>query len=221
MGGSAPHENTTDPANSLAKETFASNALPSPDVTLGDLGRATPLKVEMVPAESFFEKQVVAILALIASLIGFWFTWFMTSRTRKQSIHDEFWMRQVTYPRIVEPIIQYMAEVVQQLPGEATLEEPSTEADSFGQEFAAKVEGLRSSLVLLKATMSEHVAQQVYDTMEAALEDIEDAVTSYCSLHSDPISVAPPPLTHTSTLQAIQVGMGKLVGSLRDFQQRA
>ncbi|WP_142050133.1 hypothetical protein [Achromobacter sp. SLBN-14] len=167
------------------------------------------------------EKQGVAMLALLASLAGFWFTWFMTSRSRKQSIHDEFWMRQVTYPRIVEPIIQYMAQVTQQLPSEATLEEASADADSFGQDFAAEVEGLRSSLVLLKATMSEHVAGQVYDTMGTALDDIEDAVTRYCFLHSEPISEYPPPLTHTSTLQAIQAGMGKLVGALRDFQQKA
>lgn len=186
------------------------------------LGREIPFRVELHPTETFLEKQGVGAAALLVSLIGIGYTAFATRQSRRRSIHDDFWLRQVAYPLIVHPIVGFITKTTQTIPPEATDLLASPQIAIFQAEFEAELDRHQASLVLLKSTVDKARAQAMYNAMNAALELIEDTVVSYCHVNSSPLlqarrNVQP----RQKAISEIQSALAKFLDPIRDWQATA
>jgi hypothetical protein len=130
------------------------------------------------PSESFLTKLapstpsiVLSIVAIVLSVMSYFYTRRKDSRARQQSIQDDFWLRKVVSPVSIEPFLQFGTELLTKLP--ASDNDPAA-ARPAGAELLQKLRGLTQSFLALQL-----IGDNLHLEVEAALEKLEDRLATY------------------------------------------
>lgn len=175
---------TTNAASQTALVAPSVPPLPVPQQhqTVAQLGVSTPIRVSIDNPNSFWQEPGVwiSIIAIIVSLFTLWFN-FRTANTkeakaRRQSINDEFWLREVLFPLSIEPAINYYSSLLTALPEDRfSTTSSSVEIDAFKASFSQE-----QAALVAKSIAIGILSQPLFVLVRAELESIEDAVSNYC-----------------------------------------
>lgn len=137
------------------------------------------LQTNFLGIPSLQPRDWIAILALISSA-GSWLWSIHTSRRmRKASVQDDFWFRQVTYPLVVEPLLDFFSEQTNSLP---TKKSDKTAIQIYLDSFSGELERHRRSSALFPILLhSNKKSRKAYSQLEISLDAIEDCVAEYCA----------------------------------------
>lgn len=113
----------------------------------------------------------MSLVALAVSGASLYYTLTKDQRARKQSIHDDFWLRKVVSPVSIEPLVRFGTELLAALPGPAS---DRAAARAFGveklAELRAHTEAFRTLLLISDSLFAE---------VEPLLEAVEDRLAEY------------------------------------------
>ncbi|MBA4058689.1 MAG: hypothetical protein C0490_28490, partial [Marivirga sp.] len=82
------------------------------------LGRDVPFHVEIKDDKKFYQ-DATFWLSLLAIGVSLWTLFAANSsgaKARRQSINDEFWLRNVLYPLSIGPALEFYSKIVNELP---------------------------------------------------------------------------------------------------------
>lgn len=217
----APTDSGTD------KDATALPSQPAPEFTAPPVpddasvvGRDRPFLVALHSEESWWEKNSISLIALALSLYSLWYTGNANTKSRKQSIEDDFWLRTVTYPLIVKPAAQFISELTTQLPKELNDGFPEKDAREFLEHFQRQIERHSDNLGLLPAATGLANAQATHAKMTQSLEKIEDVVTEY--LYTNGVGVDPAKrVSRSDALAHIQEAFAMFLSPIRQLQEKS
>lgn len=147
---------------------------------------------------------LLSLAALVLAVISFFYTRSKDGRARRQSIHDEFWLRKVVSPISIEPFLEFVQETNRDLPTAAT---NKPDVESYYKEWTNKFSDMKMSfsvLNLIDATLDKNV--------DDALSSYEDALNVYIGRllayldNSSPIS----PTRNEAATSLMQCALGVL-----------
>lgn len=131
---------------------------------------------EVSPAWWQDYRAILSILAMILSLSTIGFNIWSRSQDKKQSIHDEFWLRKVIFPKIIEPLQDFWMssrtihiEVFGEQPSQSSLTQPKI--DEYNLKIWNHIGAIRDSLQAL-SMVSKNLVQQA----EAIIDEYEEEV---------------------------------------------
>ncbi|MGF1839174.1 hypothetical protein [Vibrio atlanticus] len=116
----------------------------------------------------------IALGALVFSIGSIFYTHYLNSKTRKASIHDEFWMREVIYPNCMTSLLEF----IRKAPAEYRV--ANNDVDLFWADFALdEVNKIRDGFVFLSAIDENlpEAAERILDGLEDNLDNIVDSST--------------------------------------------
>jgi hypothetical protein len=121
--------------------------------------------------------NVVAVIALLISIGGFYYSLQKDRKARLQSIEDDFWLRKVISPIALEPLIKKITETVSSIPEDRQSARFDSQAcDEFGKKFQSEWNQLSCAMDALGL-----LNQDVLDNSRTHVSNIEDEVLLYCS----------------------------------------
>ncbi|REG61571.1 hypothetical protein B0G80_4424 [Paraburkholderia sp. BL6669N2] len=163
-----------------------------------------------------------SLLALLVSLGSAAYTAVYTrrkdSRARQQSINDEYWLRKIVSPLVIEPLVKWLLETVGELPAdcsEATFSKDA--ASAYRDTFQAQMLVHRRNLIVLK-----QLELALFEKAGEHLDDIEDGVLDYCgenaleTKRADGTAAQP----RGPLVAKIQENMTGILGAVQRFQNR-
>lgn len=161
----------------------ANNCVLPVNITMHGLPTQTnPFFVQLNNNDNFFQKNLVALLALGASILSLWLSYNLPRKARIRSIHDEFWLRTISFPLVIQPIIDFFGEIIASLPSERNSEVTNTVA--FLTMFQKKFDSLQYKLRLLPPAVEVAIKStklhSIHAEMSEALNMFEDSITEYC-----------------------------------------
>lgn len=166
-----------------ASAAYATPTETSPPGMVCNSYQASPVQAVLIcapPPAVLAAKDFIAIAISLAAFTLSALSWLDARKkaqdARRQSIEDDFWLRKVLAPALIEPLLRDVHGIVAALPedcGRAAL--PAGSYEAFLQEHQPKIQQLMSaahSLVLLD--------QELRKMAIGHLEDIEDKIIDYC-----------------------------------------
>ena len=135
--------------------------------------RAIHIKFDKGPSkeDNFGTSDIIAIGAAIISLLSILYTNYIDRRSRKASIHDEYWMREVIYPIFMQSLIEFVRDAPKQY------RDVGGEMDVFVECYALDaLNDIRDNTLFLNAIDSSlpELAQAAVDEFDDQLEDMND-----------------------------------------------
>lgn len=191
--------------------------------TVAQLGVSTPIRVSIDNPNSFWQEPGlwISMIAIIVSLFTLWFN----SRTannkeakaRRQSINDDFLLREVLFPLSIWPAINYYTSLLTALP-EDRFSSTSTpfEIDAFKATFSQQQAALRAKSITIGA-----LSEPLFDLIQAELESVEDAIFNYCfdnMLGYDP-NASGQNSVRTSVVPIISGSIKKILTNIKAHQE--
>ncbi|RUO44542.1 hypothetical protein [Idiomarina aquatica] len=123
-------------------------------------------------------RAILSILAMILSLSTIGYNVWSRSQDKKQSIHDEFWLRKVIFPKIIEPLQDFWMssrkihiEVFGEQPSQSSLTQPKI--DEYNLKIWNHIGAIRDSLQAL-SMVSKNLVQQAEAIIDEYEEDVND-----------------------------------------------
>ncbi len=179
--------------------------------------------VEKIPGPSSAPVvlSVVAIFIALATLA--WRLW-SEKVARGRSIEDEFWIRTVAFPIVIEPLLKWIAKLPARLPSEksdAAYDAEKTRA--FGLDMANEFNEHYELLpVFLECVGSGH--RDEHDRIRTAIEELDDGIITYCGYNSGrelPKSSSANPLaTKTQFAVLANRSIAECVAAVRTIQSK-
>lgn len=190
------------------------------------LGKDIPVWIKTDTQESWWSpRNGLSFLAIVLSVLSFCYSVFSQRRSRRQSVNDEFWLRKVAYPLVIEPIVNTFTQTVLLLPLDSAAKKAVGNALPIGQfcsEFQDQLEQRRGTLMLLAAAVDQTKATQIYQRMLGSLEQLEDTVVIYCHELEDAIKNGRrPKFKREATIQRIQSALTQFLQPIREWQHAA
>ncbi|MFP3601575.1 hypothetical protein [Paraburkholderia sp. SIMBA_053] len=178
--------------------------------------------LESKKAPSWTLATTFSLLALLVSLGSAAYTAVYTrrkdSKARQQSINDEYWLRKIVSPLVIEPLVKWLLETVGELPADCSEATFSRDAASaYRDTFQAQMLVHRRNLIVLK-----QLELPLFEKAGEHLDDIEDGVLDYCgenameTKHADGSAAQP----RGPLVAKIQENMNGILGAVQRFQNR-
>lgn len=161
--------------------------------------------------------MIISGVALLISGGLAFYTFTKDRKARKQSISDDYWLRKVIGPIAVEPLLESLLELSAKIPpdcADASFNVRKTER--FSREYSA-AHGESTSKLMALAVLDE----QLYRHAVGCLDDIEEAVVSYCGLNvhaANTGSVGGTAMTREELRSKILVALKSLLDKIRGYQ---
>ena len=166
-----------------------------------------PVRVQVINGDAFYASPSfwLSIGAIILSIVTLSRTIKNEKLARQRSIDDDYWLRKVLSPLILEPLLGYLGELTDSLAERAG---DATRLSSFGSnDFTGPHSAIRRRLVYTKVLSSSLYAESV-----ACLERVEDTVTLFCSGQSG---------TLAETISAIESAGLSILLAVRNHQVKS
>jgi hypothetical protein len=122
--------------------------------------------------------RFVAFLSLLVAIGALAYTVSKDRKTRHRSVEDEFWLRSVLGPVVIEPLIETVLELCKSLPEDASKYREDVRRDiydDFLREYKTRHQETISKLMLLGL-----ISATLYKDCSRAFDEIEDIVTEHC-----------------------------------------
>lgn len=110
--------------------------------------------------------DVLPWLALTVSVISIWYTWHNNKIQRRISVEDDYWLRTVVFPSILNPLIDIGINSPEYLRSAESL------ADFFSEYFLQEMNGLRDKTMVLKL-----VDEKLYSDANQIMDDLDDSMS--------------------------------------------
>lgn len=131
----------------------------------------TPTMKTEVEDTSFSTSDVIAIVAAVLSAVSIAYTRYVDVTNRKASIHDEYWMREVIYPTLMQSFIDYSKDAPK-----AFRRYNQNAVDYLREEGIDALNNVRDNTPFLNSiedTLGEQ-AQGILDSLEEDLQEAQD-----------------------------------------------
>lgn len=110
-------------------------------------------------------------LALVVSLISIVYTWHNNKRQRTISVEDDYWLRTVVFPSILNPLIEIGSESPEYFRTSNDL------PDFFDGYFLDKMNELRDKTMVLKI-----VSEELYSRVNSLMDDLDDNISNVLTM---------------------------------------
>lgn len=113
----------------------------------------------------------VGVGALLLSCVGLWFNIQKGRRDRRLSVEDDFWLRKLISPTVIEPLLEKMIELMEEIPATAS-------GDEARRLYSVKVtEEIHRLQVSVKMLSLYHAS--LPDELRKRLRNCEDHLTTF------------------------------------------
>ncbi|HEY8878648.1 MAG TPA: hypothetical protein VIN03_13860 [Roseateles sp.] len=127
-------------------------------------------EAEKEPKVDWFARSA-AVIAILLSSGGLWFNYWKGKRDRRLSVEDDFWLRKLISPTVIEPLLEKMIELMDDIPA-------TSAGDEARRDYAAKVSAEVHRLqVSVKMLSLYHTC--LPDELGQRLRNCEDLLTGY------------------------------------------
>jgi hypothetical protein len=138
----------------------------------------------VAPSSGFGAKDAVAIgaaiIALIISGLSFWYSLYKDKVARRQSIEDDFWIRKVLGPILIEPLMRDVLALIAAFPSDCSNAGTSPDQyEEFHKQYQPKLQQLAAAMHSL-ALLDVPLCKLCLDK----LDSIEDTMAEYCIRNS-------------------------------------
>jgi hypothetical protein len=160
---------------------------------------------------------VISTVALLLSLATLFYTRKKDSRARAQSILDDYWLRKIASPLVIEPLLKWILEgVIATIPDDCGSPDFSAELVS---NYAAPHQKEKITHVHSIIALSP-LDSGLYDRVLASIDAIEDAVISYCAQNRNSVvdKNGAPACPKGALIAELKVELGHILRSVLDFQ---
>jgi hypothetical protein len=146
-----------------------------------------------------YASLILSVIAVIASIGAIYYTHIQDKASRNRSVNDEFWIRQIISPVVIEPFIKEINGLVSELPDDCS----STAGDNqiyqaFLEITHPKFQHLYISMEALKIISDDLFNQSIRE-----LESLEDLVINYCGDNIDEkVDINSQPVNPRSNIEA-------------------
>lgn len=146
------------------------------------LGRDVPLKISVQDDKTFWQDptSILSTLAIVVSIASVVASVALANRqaakARKQSIDDEFWLRNVLYPLSIQPALEFYSRASTELP----LDRYDPTATSVAITSFKNAFDTGHSIVLSKLISLTVLSAPLHNTIQLEFEKIDDVVSTYC-----------------------------------------
>lgn len=191
---------------------------PPPLIGLQQETASPPDFVVKIKNDGVFYQQPsfwVSVVALLVSLLTFYLNLKKDDRARRQSIHDEFWLRKVAFPAAMEPMLEFGAEIRNLLPLDAS--DPAANRKKT-QKFLDKF-SIDHRLMSQKLTLMQVVSDELYAELQTCFFDIEDTVVTYCHANSNGYQTEGTTHDRASTEIEITKSINSMMLAIRNSQE--
>jgi hypothetical protein len=125
---------------------------------------------------SFDWSKITSALALIVSIAVAIYTYKKDRRARRHSIEDDYWLRKVISPIVIEPLLKTLLEMIAASPADCTSTTFSAEkTKAFHDDYVEKLSQLAenaSALSLINLELASNTS--------GLLDNIQDIMIAYC-----------------------------------------
>lgn len=115
---------------------------------------------------------ILSIFAIIIALKSFFYNKNKDRRSRKQSIHDDFWLRKIISPISIEPFLKFTTELRSSLPKDT---DTAQDTQQFWTSQAKKINEFCLTFYIL-----DIVDSKLASNVNEKLEKFEDCFSEYC-----------------------------------------
>lgn len=180
FSGAHPKEDTTVlTVPSINDMCVLEYKIPDVSIFVSDVSNANinqvNSKLEPKDTEIYFlglkPSDLIAILALLVSAFTIWLNIRLATNSYKNSVHDEFWMRQILIPKFMNPFMKFIDESVGFYNGDLNV---------YYRKFALdKLNELQDSIIVIEA-----VSPSLGKELTSIIEDFHDVVGEENSINS-------------------------------------
>jgi hypothetical protein len=142
------------PSTSLPTKVQPSPTPPTVQVAAASAVLAVPLRASSPKAQADgispgldWVTRSAAGLGVLLGLTNFWWTFHKSRRDRRLSVEDDFWFRKVVSPASVEPVLELLADLVNELP---SLENSQEEIAAYALKVTKGFQASYAKLALLE-----------------------------------------------------------------------
>lgn len=178
-------------------------------------------------------KEWSGIIAIFVAVMAPFVSHLHFRKTRARSIRDEFWVRQVAYPHVLQPCLEFIEWCAESLPDHST--DRSQKSEEVRVEFRTKLRSLQRKIDVLTALEAESQSKLsrlltyfscrrstqpsgVFKGFQTSVEHIEDSFITYLGDYSSSDDEELDKSLHSSTILEIQGQTKYLVESLYKWQ---